>query len=108
MRGIASGRIAAIILSCAEMTRQFFAFLALLSGLAALQAPAQAARPDNLPCGVQSLAQAVKTPNSAVIACVVACDGADRLEADRALAGRGLCAEIVRPALVIGIDRSHE
>jgi len=45
-------RIAANCLFGSVMTRQILALLALLSGLAALQAPAAASVLDNLPCDI--------------------------------------------------------
>ena len=91
------------------MTRRLLALLAILSGLAALHAPAQASRVDRLAYDVQALAQATNAPHGAVC---------QRAHAPRAIPRKcplqptlilhPQAPGVLAPSLIIGVDRALE
>lgn len=91
------------------MTRRLFALLALLSGLAALHAPAHASRLDSLSYDVQSLTQTAKAPGGAVCQCTP-----DERKRERSCPEKKLPDARPRllvplpPSLIIGADRALE
>lgn len=90
------------------MTRHFFAFLALLSGLAALSGPAHASSVDPLACAA-SLAECEGAERAGEQVAVNPLRGklsqglAVRASAPLPLADTGL-----RPPVLMGIDRAYE
>lgn len=90
------------------MTRQFFALLALLSGLAALQAPAQAARFDSLACNVQALSQVAKSQVSAVSECAIGVAARKRTGIAPRPSRFALFSGIAPQPIHIRVDRAHE
>lgn len=93
----------------AVMTRRLLAFLALLSGLAALHAPAHASRLDQLSYDVQALAEVADVQNGAACQCArppqktpLICDERGKSAVRPRLMG------ILAPSLIIGADRALE
>ncbi|MEM6858670.1 MAG: hypothetical protein AAF559_12430 [Pseudomonadota bacterium] len=91
------------------MTRRLFAILALLSGLAALHAPANASRLDQLSYDVQALADAVNAKGGAVCQCEHPPQEHKRVCQDPDVqAMRPRLLGILPPSLVLGADRALE
>ncbi|MEO0589575.1 MAG: hypothetical protein AAFZ11_03330 [Pseudomonadota bacterium] len=91
------------------MTRRLLAVLALLSGLAALHAPAHASRLDQLSYDVQALADAVNAKGGAACQCERPPQKRNRVcEEAEVKAMRPRLLGILPPSLVVGADRALE
>ena len=91
------------------MSRRLLALLALLSGLAALHAPAHASRLDDLTYDIETLAEMVNAQANAGCQCEhppqkrkVVCD-----ERSKPIARPGVSG-VLRPSVVVGADKSLE
>lgn len=91
------------------MTRQLFALLALLSGLAALQAPANASPLAAMASDVQASSQAARANSAAVCQCEEAGKTSKRICPQRkAPLPRLRLFGLLGPSIVIGADRALE
>ncbi|MEE4154370.1 MAG: hypothetical protein V2I27_09455 [Erythrobacter sp.] len=90
------------------MTRLFFAFFALLSGLCAMQVPAHAARHEQSAYGVQSAAQAASHQDNQLCPAARRADDLPQLRDTEAGHPRELRAELRVPCVVVGVDKSLE
>ena len=91
------------------MTRRLLALVALLSGLAALHAPAHASRLDQLSYDVQTLTQTASTQGGASCQCAYPPKKAERLCLEqKALITRPRMLGILPLSVVPGVDRALE
>jgi hypothetical protein len=91
------------------MTRQIIALLALLSGLAALHAPAHASRLEQLSYDVQALAEVANSQGGAACLCTAPPQRRNRsCDETKQAATRPRFIGILPPSIVLGADRALE
>ena len=91
------------------MTRRLLAILALLSGLAALHAPAHASRLDELSYDVQALSEVANSKGGAACVCEHPPQKRNRVCDDgKKAATRPRLIGVLPPSLVMGADRALE
>jgi len=89
------------------MLRQLFAFLALVTGFAALSAPAQAAVASSAGVEVQQAAETAKAAKSAETACARR-QKAQRMRGETVTPCASQPIVVYLPTIHFGADRAHE
>lgn len=90
------------------MTRQFLAFLALITGLLAFNAPAHASFVDAMACDASVSASAHDDTSSDQIPANAPPSTASRSEAEQAQVCTGPRIAALRPTVLMGIERAYE
>lgn len=91
------------------MTRRLLALLALLSGLAALHAPAHASRLDDLSYDIETLAEMAKSHGGAACQCERPAQKRKHVCAERKKkTARPRLIGVLPPSVVLGADKSLE
>lgn len=91
------------------MTRRLLALVVLLSGLAALHAPAHASGLDSLSYDVQTLSQTADTQGGAACRCAFPSQKVERVcDEQKAPIARPRTLRALPPSVVPGVDRSLE